>query len=90
MLERLDSKGIFLTAYNRYVDDMTAINDVKDENDEGKLFLMLKKQLNKVDPLEIVPFSWISVLSTKSSKSPPSQSSITRCITWLSSSWNVS
>jgi hypothetical protein len=28
---------------------MTAINDVKDKNDEGKLFLILEEELNKLD-----------------------------------------
>ena len=34
MLERLETKGVVLSTYNRYVDDITAISDVGDKNEE--------------------------------------------------------
>ena len=33
------------------MDDITAISDVKDKNDKGKLFLTLEEELNKLDPI---------------------------------------
>ena len=33
------------------MDDITAISDVKDKNDKGKLFLILEEDLNKLDPI---------------------------------------
>ena len=33
------------------MDDITAISDVKDNNDKGKLFLILEEELNKLDPI---------------------------------------
>jgi hypothetical protein len=32
MLDRLKTQGIFLSTYNRYVDDITAMGDVKEKN----------------------------------------------------------
>ena len=51
MLENLERKGIVLSTYNRYVDDITAISDVKDMIEKGKLFLTLEEELNKLDPI---------------------------------------
>ena len=51
MLDRLETKGIVLSAYNRYVDDITAISDVREKNEKGKLFLILEDKLNKLDPI---------------------------------------
>ncbi len=51
MLDRLETKGIVLSAYNRYVDDITAISDVREKNEKGKLFLILEDELNKLDPI---------------------------------------
>jgi hypothetical protein len=31
MLDRLEAKGIVLSTYNRYVDDITAISDVREQ-----------------------------------------------------------
>ncbi len=51
MLDRLETKGIVLNTYNRYVDDITAIiSDVREKNEKGKLFLILEDELNKLDP----------------------------------------
>ena len=50
MLVRLETKGIVLSTYNRYVDDITVIGDVKERNEKGKLFLILEDELNKLDP----------------------------------------
>jgi hypothetical protein len=51
MLDRLETKGIVLTTYNRYVDDITVISDVREKNEKGKLFLILEGELNKMDPI---------------------------------------
>ena len=51
MLDRLETKGIVLSVYNRYVDDITAISDVREKNEKGKLFLTLEDELNKLDPI---------------------------------------
>ena len=51
MLDKLETKGIVLSAYNRYVDDITAISDVREKNEKGKLFLTLEDELNKLDPI---------------------------------------
>jgi hypothetical protein len=31
MLDRLEAKGIVLSTYNRYVDDITTISDVREQ-----------------------------------------------------------
>jgi len=49
MLDRLETKGIVLSTYNRYVDDITAISDVREKSERGKLFLVLEDELNKLD-----------------------------------------
>ena len=51
MLGRLETKGVVLSIYNRYVDDITAISDVKDKNEKGRLFSILEDELNKLDPV---------------------------------------
>ena len=51
MLDKLETQGIILSAYNRYVDDITAINDVKEKNKKGELFKMLEAELNNLDPI---------------------------------------
>ncbi len=43
MWDRLEKNGIFLSVYNRYVDDITVISDIKDKDDKGKLFLTFKE-----------------------------------------------
>ena len=50
MLDRLEAKMIVLSTCNRYVDDITSIRDVKEKKEEGKLFLILEGELNKLDP----------------------------------------
>ena len=51
MLERLETKDIFLSTYNRYVDDITAIGEVKEKNKKGELFVILEGELNNLDPI---------------------------------------
>ncbi len=51
MLDRLETKGIILSTYNRYVDDITAISDVREKNKKGELFMMLEAELNNLDPI---------------------------------------
>jgi hypothetical protein len=51
MLDKLETQGIRLSAYNRYVDDITAISDVKEKNKKGELFKMLEAELNNLDPI---------------------------------------
>ena len=51
MLDRLETKGIVLSTYNRYRDDITAISDVREKMEKGKLFLILEDGLNKLDPI---------------------------------------
>jgi hypothetical protein len=51
MLDKLETQGIILSAYNRYVDDITAINDVKEKDKKGELFKMLEAELNNLDPI---------------------------------------
>jgi hypothetical protein len=51
MLDRLETKGIFLSTYNRYVDDITAISDVKEKNKKGEMFVILEGELNNLDPI---------------------------------------
>ena len=51
MLESLETKGIVLSTYNRYVYDITAISDIKHKNDKGKLFLILEEELKKLDTI---------------------------------------
>ena len=41
MLDRLETKGIVLITYNRYVDDITTTSDVKDKNGKGELFRII-------------------------------------------------
>ena len=49
MLDRLEAKGVVLGTYNRYVDDITAISDVREKSERGRLFLILEDELNKLD-----------------------------------------
>ena len=51
MLDRLEARGIVLSTYNRYVDDITAIGDVKEKNKKGELFVILEGELNNLDPI---------------------------------------
>ena len=51
MLERLETKDIFLSTYNRYVDDITAIGEVKEKNKKGELFVIVEGELNNLDPI---------------------------------------
>jgi hypothetical protein len=52
MLDRLETKGIVLITYNRYVDDKSVIiSDVREKNEKGKLLLILEDELNKLDPI---------------------------------------
>ena len=51
ILNRLETKGTVLNTYNRYVDDITTISDVKEKNEKGKLFLILEDELNKLDTI---------------------------------------
>ena len=51
MIGRLETKGVVLSIYNRYVDDITAISDVKDKNEKGRLFSILEDESNKLDPV---------------------------------------
>jgi hypothetical protein len=51
MLDRLEAKGIVLSTYNRYVDDITVVSDVREKKEKGKLFLILEDELNKLDPV---------------------------------------
>jgi len=51
MLDRLETKGIMLSAYNRYVDDITAISDFGEKNKKGELFTILEEELNNLDPI---------------------------------------
>jgi hypothetical protein len=51
MLDRLETKSIFLSTYNRYVDDITEIGDVKEKNKKGELFGILEGELNNLDPI---------------------------------------
>ncbi len=51
MIHRLETKGIVLSTYNRYVDDTSATSDVIDTNEKGKLFSILEEELNKLHPI---------------------------------------
>ena len=49
--ESFTQRGVVLSIYNRYVDDITAISDVKDKNEKGRLFSILEDELNRLDPV---------------------------------------
>ena len=49
ILEVLESKRLNLLTYNRYVDDITRVSDIKNKDDKGKLFLILEEELKKLD-----------------------------------------
>ena len=41
ILDRLETKGMVLITYNRYVDDITTISDVKEKNEKVELFRII-------------------------------------------------
>jgi len=45
MLDTLEREGIYLSLYNRYMDDISTITDVINKEDKGRIFMRLKVEL---------------------------------------------
>ena len=51
MLDKLEREGIYLSLYNRYMDDISIIADMINKEDKGRLFMRLKTELENLDPV---------------------------------------
>ena len=52
MLDKLEREGIHLSLYNRYMDDISIIVDVVNQEDKGRIFKRLKAELENLDPID--------------------------------------
>ncbi len=48
ILDKLEREGIYMSLYNRYMDDISIITDVMNKEDKGRMFMRLKAELENL------------------------------------------